>query len=280
MMLTKEQIQLIKNYLIKGRIENHLFFQDMVDHIACQVEDEMNNGKSFKDSLNETLKQYPTDQLKEIELFTLKTLNMETSFSTRTALLTIFPFVMFGLTLATDMVSTISYSVYITMFLISITLMFITLGIGWIKEFPRWCVPAIGFCLLFCLFFSFIRIPSFSDDKLGIWAWTPLLTILLVSSLFNRSIQPIKSVIHKIKEEPSLIFLITYGFLPFVIFLLMDEIHAIGMLPSLFLSIGCFCLGLYLALRCKISKHRKNYLLLSYIFPLSITITSFLAYWS
>lgn len=70
-MLTKEQIQLIKNYLIKGRIENHLFFQDMVDHIACQVEDEMNNGKSFKDSLNETLKQYPIDQLKEIELFTL-----------------------------------------------------------------------------------------------------------------------------------------------------------------------------------------------------------------
>jgi len=246
MMLNKLQVKEVKRYLKKNNIESRLIFGDFLDHLCCMIEQNMSEGASFEDSLQTSFSQLPGYEMKKIETYTLKILNMETSFSSRTSLLATIPFGLFGLSWA---FSNSGFNVPAFLFIISVISMFVLLGIGWIKNFPRWSFPAIGFCLLFSMFFMMMIISGISDGVLGLWAWTPLIITLIISFVIKPSSEPIKKIIERIKEEPALILFALYGFVPIFVWILSDEMYTIWMIFIALISTLILSSGIYLFLR-------------------------------
>ena len=280
MILNENQTRKVETYLIKTGIESQLVFSDLLDHICCLIEERMDNGDTFESSLNFVLEQQTGMKLKKIESFTLYLVNIEFSFSIGTGLLAVIPFGVFGLAWALDMGVNAPYSILSMTFLSSVILMYALFCIGWIKEFPRWSFPAIGFCLLFSAFFSCVRVPSFSNERLGRWAWFPLLLTILIGLMFNSSVKPLKALARKIKDDPVLILFAFYGFAPIFVSLFTDEIHSLWMLPSTLLSMAILCFGLYLFLKCKRRKIRLLLLMLSGTLALLVTSISSFLFWA
>jgi hypothetical protein len=280
MMLNELQIKEIKEYLKKCNIENRLIFGDFLDHLCCMIEQKMNEGATFDDSLKKAFAHLPGSEIKSIELFTLKLLNMETTFSSRISLQATIPFVLFGLfwTFSNSDLD-VPGVIQNILFLSSVISMFALLTVGWIKNFPRWSFPAIGFCLLFSLFSMNVASPPISDDILGFWAWIPLIITLIISQIFKPGVEPVKNIFKKTKDEPFLILFSIYGFTPFLVLMLSDEIHTNWMIPVAILTTLVLSSGIYLFLSCEKRVYRILSVVISGILAVVITYIASYLYW-
>jgi hypothetical protein len=93
---------------------------------------------------------------------------MNTRTSIRTSLLATIPFGLFGIAwFVFDSGITVSPFVALLLFAVAALSMFVFLGIGWIKEFPRWSVPALGFCLFFSAWLMMITVPSLKREMVS-----------------------------------------------------------------------------------------------------------------
>ena len=205
---------------------------------------------------------------------------METSFSKRTSLLTTIPFGIFGIAWAISN-SGLGITGYIelSLLLVSVLAMFVLLGIGWSKNFPRWAFPAVGFCLLFTVFLVMITIPALKREPLGYMAVLPLVITLVIGLLFNSKLDPIKHLIKKTKEDLSLILFALYGFAPFFVFLFYDEMHSIWLIPVILLSTLILSFGLYNFLRSDKKKIRVISIIVCGVVALAIAIVINFFYW-
>ncbi len=280
MTLNKLQVKEVKRYLKKNNIESRLIFGDFLDHLCCMIEQNMKEGASFEDSLQASISKLPGYEIKTIETYTLKYLNMETSFSSRTSLLATIPFGLFGLAWA---ISNSGFNVpaliQMFLFITSVISMLVLLGIGWIKNFPRWSFPAIGFCLLFSMFFMMMVISDPLDDDLGLWAWIPLLITLIISLSIKPSSEPIKKIIERIKEEPALILFALYGFAPIFVWILCDEMYSRWMIIIALISTSILSSGIYFFLRSEKRVYRILSVVISGILAVVITYTASYLYW-
>jgi hypothetical protein len=280
MKLSELQVREIDNFLRRNGIENSPAFGDFLDHICCMIECKMDTGLSFEKSLEFTLKEFPLTEIKATNLLTLKLINMETNFSSHISLLATIPFVLFGLSWLYSIVGTDVFpSINPFLFVTSVLSMFILLGIGWVKNFPRWSLPAVGFCMFFSAYFMMVTLPDFKNECLGLLAWMPFLITLTICLLLKPSMRPAKQLARKIREEPELIMLILYGFAPFFVSLFFDEIHSIWMFPVALAAIFILSLGLYLFLRSEQRSKRLFSIILSGAFALAITFTASYLYW-
>ena len=281
MMLNKLQVKEVKRYLIKNKIESRLILGDFLDHLCCMIGQKISEGASFEDSLQVSCSQLPGSEIKTIETYTLKLLNMETSFSSRTSLLATIPFGLFGLTWAfSNSGFNVPALIQMVLFIISVISMFVLLGIGWIKNFPRWSFPAIGFCLLFSIFFMMMVISNLSDGILGLWALTPLLITLIISLIFKPSIEPIKKIIERIKEEPALVLFALYGVAPFFVMIICDEMYSRWMMFIALISTIILSSGLYLFLRSDKKRTRVLSIIISGLLAVIFTYTASKIYWN
>ena len=203
---------------------------------------------------------------------------METSFSSRTSLLATIPFGIFGIAWAASNSGLWILSSTVLL-VVSVLAMFVLLGIGWSKNFPRWSFPALGFCLLFSVFLVFITVPSLKQEPLGYFAVLPIGITWVIGLIFNSKFEPISQLIKKTKEDPSLILFALYGFAPFFIFLFYDEMHAIWLIPVILLSILILSFGLYSFLRSNRKKTRIISMILSGSIALIIAFVTNYFYW-
>lgn len=281
MILNESQVAHVAAYLKTSGIENRQVFSDLLDHLCCMIEKEMDCGLSFDDALRTVIRILPGVEMKSIELFTLKLIHMETTFSSRTALLATIPFVLFGLGWALmDSGLSVPYFIKSLLLLASILSMFVLFGIGWTYNFPRWSIPAIGFCILFSLFFTMVRIPAISEERLGVWALIPMLVTCIICIICRMSFGPVKQLIKKIKDEPALVLFALYGFAPLFVSLFMDEMHTWWNVPVVLTSTAVLVLGLYLFLRSGRRKVRLISILSSAVVAMLITYTASIVYWS
>ena len=214
---------------------------------------------------------------------------METSFnSSRTALLATIPFGIFGIAWAISN-SGLGISGYIqsALLVVSVLAMFVLLGIGWSKNFPRWSFPAVGFCVLFSVFVMMLifrqAFPSFKQNTLGslaVLASAAILVVLVIGLLFILKLEPIKQLIQKIKEDISLILFALYGFAPFLCFLFYDEMHSVWLIPVILLSILILSLGLYAFLRSSKKKIRIISIIASGLVAFIIALAANFFYWN
>jgi len=279
-MLNELQVKQVKKYLRKNNIESRLIFGDFLDHICCMIEQKISEGASFEDSLQTSFSQLPGDEIKTIERDTLKLLNMETSFSSRTSLLATIPFGLFGLTWAfANSGISVPQLIHLFLFWSPMISMFVLLGIGWIKNFPRWSFPAIGFCLLFSMYLMMVSIPGISDDVLGMWAWIPLLITLIISFIFKPGIEPIKKIVERIKEEPTLILFALYGFSPLFLWIFCDEMYSRWMIFIALISSLILSSGIYLFLKSDKKRTRVLSIIFSGLLAVILTYTASHIYW-
>jgi hypothetical protein len=280
MTLNKLQVKEVKRYLKKNKIESRLILDDFLDHICCMIEQKISQGASFEDSLQASFSQLPGYEIKTIEMDTLKLLNMETSFSSRTSLLATIPFGLFGLSWAFSNTGfNVPQFIRLFVFWTPMISMFVLLGIGWIKNFPRWSFPAIGFCLLFSMYLMMVSIPGLSDGLLGFWAWLPLLITLIISLTFKPSIEPIKKIIERIKEEPALILFALYGLAPIIVWIICDEMYTIWMIFIALISTLILSSGIYLFLRSDKKRTRLLSMIISGILAVIFTYAASYIYW-
>ena len=205
---------------------------------------------------------------------------METSFSSRTSLLATIPFGLFGLSWAfSNSGFNVPALIQMFLFITAVISMFVLLGIGWIKNFPRWSFPAIGFCLLLSVFLMMVVISGLSDGVLGLWAWTPLLITLIISLIIRPSSEPIKKIIERIKEEPALILFALYGFVPIFVWILSDEMYTTWMIFIALISTLILSSGIYLFLKSDKKRTRVLSVIISGLLAVIITYTASAIYW-
>lgn len=280
MALSKEQVNIVRNYIKESKIETKFILNDFLDHICCLIEDKMNDNTSFEDSLNYAINKISILEIKKTELLTLKTLNMETYFSKRTSLLATIPFILFTISwVFTNPTIKIPLFIESLLFFSSIISMFVLFGIGWIKNFPRWSLPSIGFCLLISLFLMNVKIPKVSSELLGIWAWLPFAITLLICVVIKPSIEPLKSIKNKIVDSPSLILFSLYGISPFIAFLLTDEISSPLLTPIIIITMLFLIVGLFLYLKSKEKHIRVVSITLSFVLAISTVMIFCNYYW-
>jgi hypothetical protein len=166
------------------------------------------------------------------------------------ALLVTIPFLLFGTgwlfsVLTFDHVNNLG-TLFMCIFIVS---MFIVLGAGWIKEFPRWSFPAIGCCLFMSCYFMCGSIPLISKSLLGIWSWLPFLITAIICILLKPSIKPFKQLFSDIRQHPAYLLFMLYGIIPFIVMAICDEIYSLQIIPAIVIITLMLSGGLYYFLR-------------------------------
>jgi hypothetical protein len=280
MTLNEHQVRRVEAYLKNSGLKNRLLTEDFLDHICCMIEDKMDGGRRFDASLAEAFDELPVNEIKNMEHFTLKLINMETSFSNRTSALAALPFLFWGCTwLVSGMGTGMPYLILAFSFVVAVLSMFCLFCIGWYKDFPGWSFPAVGFCILFSLFFMMVTVPSISNAKLGFYAWLPFAVSLIVCLIIRPSATPVKKIVSRIKNEPSLILFILYGFAPFFISLFCDEMHSVAIIPIAVISTAVLSFGLYSYLRSGKTRVKVISLIASAAGALAVTMITCYIYW-
>lgn len=156
---------------------------------------------------------------------------MRTISISKTSFLATIPIFLFGISWLLEYTA-VNQTICDIFLLSSIASMFILFGIGWVKNFPKWTIHSIGFCILISIYLMDLSIPKWTGGKLlGLLGLLPLLITLLISIILHFSLQPIKQLFSKISEEKNILIFIFYGFLPVMFMFEFDEIYHISVIP-------------------------------------------------
>jgi len=179
---------------------------------------------------------------------------METCRLTKTSFFATIPVLLFGISWIFEFIE-VNRTVYYTSLLISIASMFFLFGLGWIKNFPKWTIHSIGFCLLISIYLMTISIPKlFGSELLGLFGLLPITVTMLVSIVFNFSLDPFRQLYSKVINDKSLLIFIFYGFLPVLLMFQFDEVHSIKLVPITIILTILTALGIVIYL----DSNRKN----------------------
>lgn len=160
----------------------------------------------------------------------------------------------------------LTFKVVLSIF--SIAPMFFLLGIGWVKNFPKWSVYSIGFCLLISLMLMNISSPSLDRTEVwGVYGLMPLVVTLIISLTINFSLEPLKQLIKQIKYDFTTLLFILYGSLPLILWVEFDEIQSISAIPYIIILTVLTAAGVVVYL----TSTKKLYRLLTMIFALIVT---------
>ncbi len=118
------------------------------------------------------------------------------------------------------------------LFLGSLVFPVIALGIGWVKGFPRWSYPYVGFVLLVNLYMMNVATPglrifnyTFGRNDLWGWrSWIPFLLMAAITLLITRSLRPLLNLFTNIWEDWTLLTFGMFGFVPLLIGIGFDEV--------------------------------------------------------
>jgi hypothetical protein len=150
---------------------------------------------------------------------------------------------------------------------------FILLGIGWVKNFPKWTIHSIGISVIVSLYLMGVSSPFLNRTEVwGIYALIPLFLTLIIAFLIHPSFQPLKQLCNKVKEEKNVLIFLVYGLLLFILMLGFDEIQRpfLFIYPVILTAITITTIILYLEDK---SKTRRNLILLiGTVIPILIAI--------
>jgi hypothetical protein len=151
--------------------------------------------------------------------------------SIQASILASIPVLLFGINWLLEYVDlNLTFKAAVSIF--SIASMFFLLGIGWVKNFPKWSVYSIGFCLLISLMLMNISSPSLDRTEVwGVYGLIPLVLTLIISLTIHFSLEPLKQLIKQIKEDFTTLLFILYGSLPLILWIEFDEIQSISAIP-------------------------------------------------
>ena len=123
-------------------------------------------------------------------------------------------------------------------------------GIGWIRSFPRWSYPYLGYALLVSFYMMSVATPglrifnyTFGRSDLWGWrAWIPVSVMAVIALLITRSLRPLFKLFTNIWEDWTRLTFGMFGFMPLLIGIGFDEVDRLYSLPFMvvltFLMVG------------------------------------------
>ena len=198
---------------------------------------------------------------------------METEKIKKTTIFATIPIILFGISWLLEEITVGTSIIGLISFIGAIISSLVILGIGWVKNFPKWTVLSIGISVILSLFLMSVSSPMLNRTEVwGIIALIPLILTLVVSFLFRPSFQPLKELYNQIKEEMNILIFIFYGVLLFFLWIGFDEIHRpyLFIYPIILTMITIGTVILYLENKRK--KHRNLIIILGTIIPIVIAV--------
>ena len=131
----------------------------------------------------------------------------------------------------------VQYNLYNVIFVTAWLSWFVLFTIGWIKDFPKWTVHSISYCIIMSLLL--INVTSPSLGRYEPWGWLallPLIISVLIGISVNRFKKPTRKLADQFKQNNSRILFMFYGILPFANAIIFDEIID-KRLPAIYLSL-------------------------------------------
>ena len=201
---------------------------------------------------------------------------MDDSFSKKTAFYACIPFIFLGLYGCFSEGFAVSPLIELFIFVGSALAIFVLLAVGWVKNFPRWSLPAIGFCLFCSFYMADVAVPVISRELLGLWAWLPLAITIVVAVLIKPSLEPVKQLFRNLRKYPFLIFFVLFGFTQMINFFICDEINSIWLVPLFITNVVILTVGQFVFLT-HANRSLRNLVIIT-SFSLSILLTTTFAY--
>ena len=210
--------------------------------------------------------------------------------SWKTVFLGMFPFFLFGLvTVLSDTLNIIDVIVprelvqkdlYFWLFLV-------LLGLGVIRDFPRWAYPYLGFSIFYTWWgmhfeLTVIRIFGFVHVSYDLWrvrAWLPFIFVILLALLIRRSWKPLRAFVQNLREDWTQYAFTWYGVLPLGTWLLFDEVRSPFPIPFLIVSTLALTGGAAIYLRAASTPRRVQALLAGLAVTWFTTVLGTTIYW-
>jgi len=191
----------------------------------------------------------------------------------KTSILTITPILLIGVLWLVEELWPTNSILSLIFFIGFIVSSLILLGIGWVKNFPKWTIHSIGISVIVSLFLMNVSSPILNRTEIwGFIALIPLILTLIISILIHPSFQPLKQLYNQIKEEKNVLIFLFYGILLFILMMGFDEIYRpfLFLYPVILTAITVTTTILYLENK---SKTRRNLILIiGTIIPILIAI--------
>lgn len=217
MELNQQQLKIISDYLKNNLWEYGRLYTDIFDHFCCLVEHKMTENMSFETAFDDAKSIFSKNEIENMQNATLESIHLQKHYSPKKALLATTPILVMGM-------NQIALEYFPKAFeiigpLIGLIAFFITLAIGWVRNFPRWVFPALSFT--FC---TSIFVLNYSW-KVILMVEIPILLSFLVAVIINPSPKPLQNLIDQVWEEPSTLLLFLLGFMPWFILVTPDEVY-------------------------------------------------------
>jgi len=168
--------------------------------------------------------------------------------------------------------------------------LFILLGLlaGWVRGFPAWSYLYLGYGLLFALWLSNVATPglellghTFARNELWGWrAWLGLGAVAVLALLLTRSLRPLARLCTGAWRDWTRLSLVVYGTLPFVTWMLFDEVHAPYRAVFSILSALLLAAGAVTYLRSETTRNRMLSLVAGLTASWLATTAGLAAYWN
>lgn len=199
---------------------------------------------------------------------------MKKTNSIKTSIFAIIPILLFGISWLVTYLN-VNEIIKTTLFISSIASMFIIFGIGWVKDFPRWTIHSIGFCLFVSILFMNISSPYLNrSETWGLLALLPFALTLIISLLIHLSLQPLKQLLKQIKEDKSIIIFMVYGILPLLLWIEFDEIYNAMVIPYVVVLTALTALSVTIYLISSKKTVRTLSVILGFLITNAIAITA------
>jgi hypothetical protein len=198
---------------------------------------------------------------------------MDTEKIKKTSIFATIPSLFFGISWFLEEITVMNGIWGLIFFIGSIILPLILLGIGWVKNFPKWTIISIGISIFLSLFLINVSSPMLNRTEVwGVIALIPLILTLIVSIVLNPSFQPLKNLYSQIKIEKNILIFLFYGIFPLILWMGFDEIHRpfLFIYPIILTAIVVATIILYLESNKK--SNRRLILILGTIIPIIIAV--------
>jgi hypothetical protein len=162
-------------------------------------------------------------------------------------------------------------------------------GIGWVKGFPRWALPYLGYALIFAPYMTQVATPGlriFGHDVFGreLWgwrAWIPLWIMVATALLITRfSLRPLLQLVKTGWKDWTCLSFGLYGAMPFVVRIAFDEVDNSFQFPFMVVLTLILSGGALAYMRGIGARQRASALMISTTAFLVITTMALAIYWN
>lgn len=160
-------------------------------------------------------------------------------------------------------------------------------ALGWMRGFPRWSYPYTGMAIIMALYMTMvatpgIRILGYTFGPRDMWGWrafVPLALATLIAVLFSRPRNQLPRLFGNIRQDPSILSFLLFGFMPLLVMIEFDEIDRLYSLYFMALVAALMVIAAVVYLRSRTGWSRSLSLILAMIVIIAVSEAGSIAFW-